>query len=99
MDERSDAEIARLVRSALERDVEVPAADIAETVDCGRVTLEGTVTWPYEKDAAERAVRALGCAAAVANRLRVRYPSPHLMMGHHRPPEAADRERDAASRP
>ena len=99
MDERSDAEIARLVRSALEWDVEVPAADIAAAVDRGRVTLRGTVTWPYEKDAAERAVRALRCVEGVSNALLVKYATPHFMTGRHRLPEAGDRARDAASRP
>ena len=56
---RTDTEIARAVRSALEWDVFVPAETISSTVSEGWVTLDGTVERWSHRDDAERAVRNL----------------------------------------
>jgi osmotically-inducible protein OsmY len=58
-DERSDEEVARSVANALAWNSSVPANRVKAQVSHGWVTLEGTVEWYYQKDAAERAVRHL----------------------------------------
>jgi osmotically-inducible protein OsmY len=63
---RSDSDIAAATQNALEWDVNVPATVTAK-VERGTVTLEGQVTWNYERDAAERAVRNLVGVVAVGN--------------------------------
>ena len=55
---QSDSDIAAAVLSALKWDVFVPKAVTAKVQD-GTVTLEGQVTWNYERDSAERAARYL----------------------------------------
>jgi osmotically-inducible protein OsmY len=63
---RSDSEIAAAVQSTFKWDVHVPEGVTAK-VQQGRVTLEGEVTWNYQRDAAERAVRFLTGVAGVSN--------------------------------
>jgi osmotically-inducible protein OsmY len=57
--QRTDTEIARAVRWALEWDVSVPDQFIESSVSNGWVTLEGTVEKPRQRHDAERAVRNL----------------------------------------
>jgi len=71
-DERTDEEIAKAVRDALEWDVLVPADRITVAVSDGWVKLEGEVGWQYEKEAAERAVRNLRGVKGVTNLITVR---------------------------
>lgn len=54
--ERTDTEIARAVRDALESDVVVPDTQIRSNVSRGWVTLESEVRAWHERDAAERAI-------------------------------------------
>jgi osmotically-inducible protein OsmY len=68
---RSDTELAKAVRQALEWDVMVPDQRIASTVDEGCVTLEGTVDLLRECQDAERAVRGLAGVRDVRNKLVV----------------------------
>lgn len=68
---RTDAEIARAVRGALEWDVLVPDEQIESTVTDGSVTLEGTVNSLRQKDDAERAIRRLEGVAGIINKIRV----------------------------
>jgi len=68
---RSDADIARAVRSALEWDVLVPDDRITSTVSDGLVTLEGTVETLTERNDAEVAVRRLAGVLGVHNRITV----------------------------
>ncbi|HUL04174.1 MAG TPA: BON domain-containing protein [Gemmatimonadales bacterium] len=56
---RSDAELARAVADALSWDVEVPHDKIKASVRDGWVTLEGLVSWAYQRSAAEGALRYL----------------------------------------
>lgn len=74
-DGRTDAEIAKAVRHALEWDVLVPHDRIRSTVTAGGVTLEGTVECANQRDDAARAVRNLSGVRVVTNRIVVR-PSP-----------------------
>ena len=69
--ERTDADVARAVRDALEWDVVVPDAQIRSTVSKGVVTLEGTVdTWTQFDDAA-RCIRNLKGVVEVRNLIEV----------------------------
>ena len=67
---RSDTEIAAAVQSAFKWDVFVPKAVTAQ-VRGGTVTLEGYVTWGYQRDAAERAVRNLAGVMSVQNSISI----------------------------
>jgi len=68
---RTDTEIARAVRSALEWDAFVPDQRIHSTVTEGFVTLEGAVATLREKEDAEAAVRNLSGVRGVRNALLV----------------------------
>jgi osmotically-inducible protein OsmY len=69
---RSDADIARAVRNALQWDAFVPDESITSTVSDGWVTLGGTVsTWSEREDAA-RAVRNLIGVRGVSNEITVK---------------------------
>jgi osmotically-inducible protein OsmY len=63
---RTDAEIAAAIQSVLTWDVSLPKTVTAK-VHNSAVTLEGIVTWQFERAAAERAVRNLTGVAAVHN--------------------------------
>jgi osmotically-inducible protein OsmY len=65
--ERTDTDIAHAVLSALKWNTAVPDERITSTVKGGQVTLNGTVDWHYQKDAAGRAVRDLTGVVAVIN--------------------------------
>ena len=71
---RTDTEIARAVRHALEWDVFVPDTRIQSTVSDGAVALRGDVhNWSQWQDA-ERAVRNLSGVRVVMNRIEVKAP-------------------------
>ncbi len=68
---RTDTDIARGVRDALEWDAFVPDENITSTVSLGIVTLEGAVqTWSQRADA-ERVVRGLAGVRGVINQITV----------------------------
>jgi osmotically-inducible protein OsmY len=69
---RSDTDIARAVRRALEWDVWVPEERITSTVADGWVTLEGEVNVLREREDAERAIRRLAGVRGVTNKIVVR---------------------------
>jgi osmotically-inducible protein OsmY len=68
---RTDTEIARAARQALEWHTEVPHERIRTSVSDGRVTLEGSVDHWYERENAELAVRHLSGVHGVDNRVLV----------------------------
>jgi osmotically-inducible protein OsmY len=72
--ERSDAEIARAARQALEWDVRVPQENIQTTVSKGVITLEGVVNYWSQRSDAEEAVRYLSGVKAVNNVIAVNPP-------------------------
>ena len=76
--ERTDADIALAVTRAIEWDVMVPPDKVRVTVSKGWVTLEGSVEWQFEKEAAERAARRITGVRGVTNLVRVQpsIPSP-----------------------
>jgi len=67
----NDSEIAEAVQSALKWNVYVPTTVTAK-VQHGAVTLEGEVTWNYQRDAAARAVRYLTGVIAVYNSIMLK---------------------------
>ncbi len=67
---RLDPDIFVAARKALDDDPRVPQ-DVRVHVDCGTVTLTGTVRWPHEKFEAERAVRHIDGVERVVNHLTV----------------------------
>jgi len=69
--ERSDSDIAVAVQNALAWDVLLPASVTAKVED-GWVTLEGPVTWNYQREGAERAVRHLAGVVGVFNSIAIR---------------------------
>jgi osmotically-inducible protein OsmY len=70
-DQRSDEELARAVAQALTWDSRVPPDGVKAVVSNGWVTLEGTVEWHYQRQAAEEAVRHLRGVKGVVNRVAV----------------------------
>lgn len=71
----SDAQIAHLVRTALELDVLVPHERITTTVSDGWVTLQGHVDLWRQFEDAERAVRHLPGVVGITNRIEVTVPA------------------------
>lgn len=63
---RSDEDIARTVMNHLEWNYSVPDTVKVQVTD-GLVTLQGTTEWRYQKDEAERSVRALKGVKGVFN--------------------------------
>ena len=68
---RSDSDIAAATQNALKWDVFVPASVTAE-VEKGTVTLGGEVTWNYQREGAERAIRHLAGVVAVNNYVKLK---------------------------
>jgi osmotically-inducible protein OsmY len=69
--ERTDADVAKAVRQALEWDVFVPQKRIQSTVSDGLVTLKGTVDFYGQKQDAEHAIRNLEGVRGVINEIEV----------------------------
>ena|SRR5581483_360679 len=65
----NDADIAREASDALDRAVDVPPGAVKAVVKDHVITLSGTVTWQYQRDAAERAVRYLRGVTAVSDKI------------------------------
>ena len=70
--QRTDTEIAHAALSALKWNTAIPDDGITLTVKNSQVTLNGTVDWQYQKDAAGRAVRDLIGVTAVINLIGLR---------------------------
>jgi osmotically-inducible protein OsmY len=70
--QRPDPEIARAALDTLKWNISVPHNDIRVKVEHGWVTLEGAVTWFYQKEMAERAIRHLTGVKGVDNEIEVR---------------------------
>jgi osmotically-inducible protein OsmY len=65
--ERTDTELAQAALAALKWNTTVPNERVTVTVKGGEVTLNGTLDWPHQKDAAARAVRNLAGVTSVIN--------------------------------
>jgi osmotically-inducible protein OsmY len=68
---RSDTEIATAVQNALKWDVYVPDS-VTARVQNGAVTLSGSTSWGYQRDAAERAVRNLAGVVSIFNNCTIK---------------------------
>jgi osmotically-inducible protein OsmY len=71
-DQRSDEDIARSVANALAWNTSIPPDHVKAQVSHGWVTLEGTVEWYYQKEAAERAVRPVRGVKGITNSIMVK---------------------------
>lgn len=71
---RTDTEIARAVRNALEWDALIPDERIESTVTDGWVTLDGTVSSLRQKEDAERAIRRLSGVTGINNLIAIEPP-------------------------
>ena len=69
---KTDTDIASAALNALQARVDVPEEKIKVTVKEGWITLEGTVDWYYEKNAAEFAVKYLSGVRGVTDNIRVK---------------------------
>lgn len=69
---KSDAELAKNVRQALEWDFYVPDRDIKSTVSEGRVRLEGEVEHAHQREDAARAIERLHGLRGITNAIRVK---------------------------
>ncbi len=70
--ERTDADIASAAVTALEWNVAVPQDHVKVKVQDGIVTLDGTVDWQFQREAAHDAVRHLAGVKWVNNQVVVR---------------------------
>lgn len=68
---KKDIDIAEAIQSAFRWSVLVPKDKIKVKVENGWVTLEGSVEWEFEKNAAQRAVEKLEGVTGVINNIRV----------------------------
>ena len=70
--ERADEEIAHAAANAIAWNTLLPKGRIQVWVDQGRVTLEGTVDWQYQRKSADQCVRYLAGVKDVNNHVVVR---------------------------
>ena len=68
---RSDTDIAEAIQSALKWDVLVPK-EVTAKVHNGMVTLEGQVTWHFQRESAERAIRNLPGVISIFNSITMK---------------------------
>ena len=69
---KTDTDIASAALDALEARIDVPHDKIKLSVQDGWITLEGTVDWYYQKNAAEFAVKYLGGVKGVNDRIKMK---------------------------
>lgn len=68
----TDADIAREAGEALQGAVDVPSDSVRAVVADHCITLSGPVTWHYQREAAERAVRYLKGVTGVYNTVKIK---------------------------
>ena len=69
---RTDPEIARDVLDAMKLDLRVPDNRIKVTVGDAFVTLEGSVEWNYQREAAENSARNVNGVRGVSNKIALK---------------------------
>ena len=67
----SDPEIARAALAALKTELPLCRENIGLVVHQGKVTLDGTVDWQFQRERAESAIRRLNGVHSVCNSIRV----------------------------
>jgi osmotically-inducible protein OsmY len=68
---KDDTDVADKVVRALKESWSVPDSKIKVTVDDGWVTLEGTLHWDFQREAAKNAVRYLTGVRGVINKMKI----------------------------
>ena len=71
-DKRSDQDVAEAALNAMKWDFEVPNDKIKVVVKNGWGTLDGTVDWQYQKNAAARCVRNMSGVTMVSNEIKIK---------------------------
>ena len=79
---KNDTDVAVAALNALAWDYQVPNDQVQVVVKNGWVTLDGTVDWQFQKDAAERAVRHLAGVAAVSNQIALKPTAKWIDVAH-----------------
>lgn len=69
---RTDTEIAESILQSFKLNVNVPAESIKVKVEDGIVTLEGTVDWDYQRNAAWHCVENLPCVKIIYNLITIK---------------------------
>jgi osmotically-inducible protein OsmY len=69
---KSDGDIASEVLRAYKWNWEIPEEKIKVRVEKGWVTLEGEVTWNYQREAAKTAIRSLSGVLGVTNSIKIK---------------------------
>jgi osmotically-inducible protein OsmY len=67
----ADPEIARAALAALKIELPLAWENVRPIVHQGRVTLEGTVDWEYQREGADNAMRRLNGVLSVRNSIRI----------------------------
>ena len=67
----ADSEIAQRILAIFDWDVEIPQAKLRVKVERGFVTLTGTVAWPYQRRAAQKAAGKISGVKAIINLIEV----------------------------
>ena len=70
-----DEELAKRVINSLDWNSLVPRQSVKVTVEGGRVSISGEVSWQYQKSAAENAVRKLYGVVGVTNNVTIKHQS------------------------
>ena len=73
---RTDTDIAKAAAAGLEANMLIPHDQIDVTVNNGKVTLGGEVTWEYQRKGAAGSVRHLAGVRDVINLVRIKQPLP-----------------------
>ena len=95
--QRSDAEIATAVQSALEWNVYIPKTNTAEVHE-GAVTLKGQASWHYQRDAAERAICQLPGVVSIFNAILLSSPETSVAQVKEKVEAALQRQAKADAR-
>jgi len=69
---KGDNEISYEVLNALKWNLQVPNEKVKVKVEAGWVTLEGELTWNYQKEAAKKSVSNLVCVKGVINNITIK---------------------------
>ncbi len=80
---RSDQEIARAAADAIAWNTLLADAKIQVFVDNGRITLQGTVNWNYQRQSADRSVRYLAGVRDVNNHIVVKPVAERVAIKSH----------------
>lgn len=68
----TDADIARDAVDALKHHVFIPSDNVKVTVRNGWVTLDGTVSWRYQRNIAENCVKSLSGVVGITNKITLK---------------------------